>query len=147
MGNLGKAVSIQDSAFVGSKLSVMDGMEIASSLSVRGLRVAGGHLLSALAFFDMGSALSLRNYSRCGSALSVGSPVKGLSAVLCGFACSVCDTLSIGSSLSVRGVTSRMEMAMSVVEAADFGSSLSLRSVGRCGSSLSLAGLQRFLRN
>eukprot|EP00445_Apocalathium_hangoei_P063519 CAMPEP_0204113546 /NCGR_PEP_ID=MMETSP0361-20130328/3722_1 /ASSEMBLY_ACC=CAM_ASM_000343 /TAXON_ID=268821 /ORGANISM="Scrippsiella Hangoei, Strain SHTV-5" /LENGTH=371 /DNA_ID=CAMNT_0051063927 /DNA_START=64 /DNA_END=1179 /DNA_ORIENTATION=+ len=85
---------------------------------------------------NVGSALSVRSYTRLGSSLSVFGVVR------LGSTLSVLDFAQVGSTLSVRSWL-RLGSALSVFDFAHLGSSLSLRSLTRLSSSLSIFGEMR----
>jgi len=120
---------------------------------VRGLSRFGSSM-SVLDFLHLGSSLSLRSFTRAGSAVSVrglsrfGSSMSVLDFLHLGSSLSLRSFARVGSSLSVRGGVlslsvrglSRFGSSMSVLDFLHLGSSLSLRSFARVGSSISVYG-------
>lgn len=104
-----------------------------------------GASVSVLGSIFFGSRLSIRSFSRLGSAFSLfgstslGNSMSLLGSTCLGAACSLRAFVRLGSSLSVIG-TSRVGCRVSVLSSMSCGASMSLRSVARLGSSCSLLG-------
>lgn len=93
--------------------------------------------------------MSVRSFSRCGSAPSVcgvsqfGSSLSILDCTMLGSTFSLRGFSRFGSSLSVYGL-SRMSSSMSLLDFVYIGSSMSLRGFLRVGSAISVYGTARF---
>jgi hypothetical protein len=133
---LGSSLSVGSVPVACTKLSASQGFcTIASSLSVRIGCLRFGHMLSTTAYFDLGSGLSTRSFSRTGSCLSVHGIAFCMGSV-CRMSC--IDSLLLSSSLSVRlQASARFAHRMSTSGTLPIGTCLSMRSYSRLGSSLS----------
>jgi hypothetical protein len=139
--NLGSSVSMRSFARCGSSASVLRFLQVGSSMSLRsmlrmvqglsalhgvqlGMATQGGtESHSVMDYCHVGSSLSLRRFSRCGSDLSLLS------------------FMSVNSSLSTRSFMrqgSGRRACLSVLSFISVGSSLSMRRFQRLGSSLSV---------
>jgi hypothetical protein len=115
-------------------ISVIDSLQIASSMSVRESMGRISQNLSVLQYVTSSSQISLRNFSRLGSSVSV-SPSGNLRCLLTQCASTI-SAAQMGSSASLRSY-SRVSSHISIVSATFFGSALSLRKHSRNGSALS----------
>lgn len=111
-------------------MSVLDEMRFGSSLSLRSFSRIGS-ALSVMDLAFMGSALAVRGFMRLGSRVSVFGTFR------LGSTMSVLDSTSFGSCLSIRSFC-RIGSSLSVFDFAHYGSSLSMRSFVRLGASLSV---------
>jgi acyl-[acyl carrier protein]--UDP-N-acetylglucosamine O-acyltransferase len=140
-GRYGARFSILANVELGSCVSVRNLLRTGSAFSMSGERIIIDRHASVLNYFTIASSISLRQFAKCGSSLSIHTNVL---ITRKDFLVSVTQEICLGSAVSLR-YAMRPSSGISILNTLNLGSSVSVRSAGSCtrcfGDKVSMANM------